>query len=117
MELKNRLEILLEAGVVSEKNYDITIAIILFLQDEKKLTVIEENAAAFVTHLCMALERIDKGDTVTPIDPSVLESVKQENEYPLAYAISREIQQIYPMLEDTELEYLCLHLGTLLLTQ
>jgi transcriptional regulatory protein LevR len=117
MDLKNRLDTLLESGVISKKNYVITTDIILFLQNEKKLTIKEENAAAFVTHLCMALERIDKGNIVSPLDPTVLEAVRQESQYLPAYSICKEIQQKYPCIDDTELDYLCMHLGTLLSMQ
>jgi transcriptional regulatory protein LevR len=111
------MDILLEAGVVSKKNYDITKEIIDFLRSDKKLIVTEENAAAFVTHTCMALERIDRGELVAPLDETVIEAVKEEEEYVLAYMLSSEIQQKYPQLEGAELNYLCMHLGTLLSTQ
>lgn len=114
MELSERLDILKISGVLSAKNYNNVVWAIKFIQDDTGVTLTEENASAFVTHLCMALERIDKCEKVCEIDPMTLNAAKEDPCFAPAMCLSKKIQQKLPQIEEAELNYLCIHLGTLI---
>lgn len=42
----------------------------------------EENASAMITHLCVALGRIHRGEPVEPLDEEVYEETSQEPTFP-----------------------------------
>ena len=54
MELKERMDLLLSAGVLSQKNYENVEKVIAYFKQQHGIELTEENAAAFITHLCMA---------------------------------------------------------------
>ena len=76
MELTTRLNILKDSGMLSEGNYNKVIKVIDYFYEVINIKLIEENAAMFITHLCSALERIDKNEIVNNIDEEMIEKLK-----------------------------------------
>jgi transcriptional antiterminator len=113
-DIKIRMNILKDSGTLSQKNYDNVIQVIKYFKDKYNIELTEENASAFVTHLCMALERADKGEPVEPLDRGVYEAASQEPTFAEASACSREIREILPQIPDVEAEYICMHVGVML---
>ena len=114
MELKERMNLLRDAGVLSQKNYESVEKVIAYFKEQHGIALTEENAAAFITHLCMALERLDKGEEVKPLDRAVFEEVQQEESYEQAAACCRDMNKILPQLPEAEVEYICTHVGVML---
>lgn len=114
MELKERMDLLLNAGVLSQKNYENVEKVIDYFKQQHGITLTEENASAFITHLCMALERLDKGEEVKPLDRAVFEEVKQEDSYAQAAACCSDMNRMLPQLPEAEAEYICTHVGVML---
>lgn len=114
MDIQTRMDMLLESGVLSVKNHRIVKGVIARFSDEYGITLSEENGAGFVTHLCIALERADKGEPVQPLDPEILEESREEPEYPRALNLVTDILCSMPELPEAEKEYLCIHVGVLL---
>ena len=79
MDLSVRLQILQDAGQLSEANHRAIAGIIAMLADDWNIELTEENGAMFVTHLAIALERIAKGEPVKPVEEYVLAELKSQD--------------------------------------
>ncbi len=108
--LIERLDILKEAGEISN---EIRAAVTEFAKSfEKKysLTMTEENASMLITHLAMALARIKRGEEVNAMDELTMDEIKQT-------VIYSELPEFYRMIEDklqiglpdSEKGYIALH--------
>ncbi|KUO71280.1 MAG: hypothetical protein APF77_19760 [Clostridia bacterium BRH_c25] len=113
--LRERLDILKEAGEISD---EIRAAVIEFAQSfEKKypLTITEENASMLITHLAMALARIKKGEEIIEMDELAMDEIRQSNIYgelPEFYEIIEDKLQI--RLPESEKGYIALHACTII---
>lgn len=114
MDIMERVNILKNAGVLCEQNYLHVVSVIEYFKHEKNIELTEENSAAFITHLCMALERIDKEEEVEPLDREIYETASQEPGFEKASVCCRDIREILPQLSDAEVEYICVHVGVML---
>lgn len=114
MDLMERLNILKKSGTLSQKNYDNVMQVICYFREKRGLALTEENAAAFITHLCMALERIDKGEKTEPLDRKIYEEARFEPTFAEAESCCRDICEILPQISETEAEYISTHIGVLL---
>jgi len=113
-DLSRRLCILKEGGVLSEKNFERVSCIIAHFSDRHGIELTEENASAFITHLCSALERISGGEPVVELDSDIYEDVIIHPMFQQASKISGELKQMYQMIPESELMYLNMHLNVLL---
>lgn len=118
MEIKARLELLQTTGTISKE----TCVLVERLIDETKtrwgLTLTEENAAALVTHVAMARDRILKGDIAAALDPAILAEIKESPAYERAEAIVTDWNNLLDnLLPEAERGYLLLHLCTLLVQE
>lgn len=108
--LRERLDILKEAGVISD---DIRDAVIEFAESfEKKysLTMTEENASMLITHLAMSLARIKNGEEINGMDELTMDEIRQSKIYgelPEFYGIFEDKLQI--RLPESEKGYIALH--------
>lgn len=73
-----------------------------------------DNAEAFITHLCVALERIDKNEFANPLDRDTVEETKKESTYPKALEICKAINELLPQIPNSEMEYICVHICVML---
>ena len=109
-----RLSLLRESNFLREENYEHIKEIIAYLEQELDTELTEENAAPLVTHMAAAFERISKGEPVQELDPVVYEATKEEPSFAKANALSLAIQEKYPFIPDAEVQYITMHLGTML---
>ena len=96
--LNQRLEILLNSGVISQRLSDYCKTAVKLLIKQKP-EADGDRAAMFITHLAMAGQRILEGKEEKPLDGQILESVKQEPAY------SRALDFLTYMLNQTDLEF------------
>lgn len=96
--LNQRLEILLNSGVISQRILDYCKTAVKLLIKQKP-EADGDRAAMFITHLAMAGQRILEGKEEKPLDGQILESVKQEPAY------SRALDFLTYMLNQTDLEF------------
>ena len=96
--LNQRLEILLNSGVISQRISDYCKTAVKLLIKQKP-EADGDRAAMFITHLAMAEQRILEGKEEKPLDGQILESVKQEPAY------SRALDFLTYMLNQTDLEF------------
>lgn len=114
MDLIERLNILKDSGTLSQKNYCEVLKVIEYFEEYKGKTLTEENAAPFITHLCMALERTDKGENAEPLDRGVYSTAAEEPIFPEAVECCKNICSILPQLSDNEAEYVTMHICMIL---
>lgn len=111
--LNQRLEILLNSGVISQRISD-------YCKTAVKLLIVQkpeadgDRAAMFITHLAMAGQRILEGKEEKPLDGQILESVKQEPAYSKALDfLTYMLNQTDLEFPDTEKDFLTVHLCNL----
>jgi transcriptional regulatory protein LevR len=114
MDLNERMMLLRESDLLSDKNYRNMLSIMKMFKDRYGICLTEENGAAFVTHACVALERIDKNEKTEPLDRALVEEAKTESTYPKAVEICGAIHEMLPQIPEMEMEYLCVHIGVML---
>ncbi|MBS5937992.1 PRD domain-containing protein [Clostridium sartagoforme] len=114
MELAIRLNILRDSALLSEENYNKILEVIKYFDEVKNIKLMEENASMFITHLSSALERIDKNETVNDLDQVVLESLKLEDSYNDAVSIVKDLKGVLGEIPDEEVNYIIMHICTLL---
>lgn len=112
--LMQRLNILKDAGEISE---DIRTSIIDFadnLEREYCLELNEDNAAMLITHLAMALARIKKGEKINEIDELSLTEIKQTPVYNDLPKFFKKIEEKLQLkIPDSEKGFIALHVCTL----
>jgi len=115
-DLSRRLDILVEGGVLGEENFKRVSHIIRHFKERYGIELTDDNAGAFITHLCSALERIARGEPVGELDKEIYEDVVIHPMFSQADIISKELRDMYPMIPESELMYLNMHLSLLLET-
>lgn len=112
--LDQRLQILNQSGMLSDAHLRTANALrVLFIQ-RYGIELTEENAAAFFTHFCMALHRMESGETIAPAADVIIDEIKDEYDYGNAEFIADEISRYVVSLPDWETSYIILHLVVLL---
>jgi len=112
-----RLDILREGGILSDENYERVLSVISHFKNRYGIELTEENASAFITHLCSALQRITNGEPVEALDKDIYEDVIIQPTFERANEISTELRDMYPIIPESELMYLNMHLNILLETE
>lgn len=87
-----RLGILKEAGVINERIYDKLSLLIKYLDEKWKISLTESNGGMLITHLSMALKRIEENENVSSIDEGVFQEVLKSEKL-------EEIKEIYNDIE------------------
>lgn len=113
MDLSVRLDILKNANMISEENYQIVQETIVFFKEKEGVQLTEENSAMFITHLCAALERIEKGENISPMDKAILMEIQEEEVFTKASQAMELWLSSYPQIPEEEKQYLLVHLCNL----
>ena len=87
-----RLGLLKEAGVINERIYDKLSLLIKYLDEKWKISLTESNGGMLITHLSMALKRIEENENVSSIDEGIFQEVLKSEKL-------EEIQEIYNDIE------------------
>ena len=118
MEIKARLELLQTTGTISKETCVLVERLIEETKTRWGLPLPEESAAALVTHVAMARDRILKGDIAAALDPAILAEIKESPAYERAEAIVTDWNNLLDnLLPEAERGYLLLHLCTLLVQE
>lgn len=114
MDLNIRLNILKNAGQISEENYEKIILIIKHFKEEIGIELTEENGAMFITHLSSALSRIEKNELVNKIDDCIFNEVKNDINYIKTVEIVKTIEKLIGIFPNEERDFIEMHICTLL---
>lgn len=87
-----RLGLLKEAGVINERIYDKLTLLIKYLYEKWKISLTESNGGMLITHLSMAMKRIEENEKVSNIDEGVFQEVLKSEKL-------EEIKEIYNDIE------------------
>ena len=87
-----RLGLLKEAGVINERIYDKLTLLIKYLDEKWKISLTESNGGMLITHLSMAMKRIEENEKVSNIDEGVFQEVLKSEKL-------EEIKEIYNDIE------------------
>ena len=87
-----RLGILKAVGVINEGIYDKLTLLIKYLDEKWKISLTESNGGMLITHLSMALKRIEENEKVSNIDEGVFQEVLKSEKL-------EEIKEIYNDIE------------------
>ncbi|MDL2267025.1 PRD domain-containing protein [Desulfovibrio sp. OttesenSCG-928-G15] len=109
MTLETRLTTLRNGGLLNAENESMVRKVLAYFQEKRGITLDEELGGAFVTHLCACLQRISKGETINEMAPDIFEDIQADPYFNEAWAISLAIQEICPVIPETEVKYLALH--------
>lgn len=115
MELTMRLNILRDAGQLSEENYIVINKVIEYFKEKQGIILIEENASMFITHLSAALGRIEKNQLVNKLDEVLAESLKEDENYNKALEVANELEEYTAKIPTEEMDYMLMHICTLLI--
>lgn len=114
MDLTLRLNILRDAGQLSQDNYDKVIKVIEYFEEKRGIKLLEENSAMFITHLCSALSRIENNDLVNKLEDVVAQSLKEDKNYEKAVLVAKDLENILGEIPESEFDFIVMHVCTLL---
>lgn len=104
-----KLKILLENNVISQSVYEKSLIVLSHLTEK---TVDKQKLDVFMTHLSMALARMEKGDTMSILDDGIYAEVTQSDNYENAVELTKTIEkQINCQFPQEEIRYIHLHLA------
>lgn len=111
--LYERLLILEKADLItSQVTAQVKKILNLLAEQERRLD--PEKLETFITHIALALQRIDKGQYEEPLNEAVLEELKVESAYPEAERFAAKFKNAVNVdIPKTEEEYLLVHLCNL----
>lgn len=113
--LRERLDLLERAGVISARARAATVQALGAIEDFGGVPLSDESGAQFVTHLAMALTRVDR-DEETPALPPIVghEIAGRATEWQFARELAEGWQShLGRPLPDGEVAYLVVHLSVL----
>ena len=114
MDLTIRLNILRDAGQITEKTYNQILKVIAFFKEQLGIELKEENGAMFITHLSSALTIIEQNKLVENIDEFIFEQVKSDINYKRAVEVTNYLEEILGELPRQERDFIEMHICTLL---
>jgi transcriptional regulatory protein LevR len=115
MELDIRLQILKDAGQISEEVFESLKTVIKMFKDNWDIALTEENGAMLITHLSVAMKRIKEGQVIEGIDSEIYEQIESNENFSKSKQIFQDIIKSanieIPKNEET---FIMMHLCTLL---
>lgn len=112
--IQEKLDVLKIAGIIDDAVYEYLQAVIAYLEG-KGLMNDAEKAEVFLTHLAMASARQQKGESVTTLDATISEQIKNEPQFVHTQDLWKELAAMAPVsFHDNEIDYLYLHICTML---
>lgn len=115
MDFTERLELYQEGGMINARDVEDVLAIVAMFKEKYDIQLCEENADTFVAHLCAAFGRNNTHEPVEPLLEEAFAEVKELESYPLSVEMLESIKGvIHNCLNQTEQEYVLLHLNNLI---
>jgi len=115
MVFSERLGILRKGNVISSEVEDRVQKVIARLEEHWELPLTEESGGRMVTHLAMALMRIDRGENIQAPENDVLEEFKELGVFDKSVEIVNDLIAWIPMdLPKAEKDYMIVNICLLL---
>lgn len=104
-----KLKILLDNNVISQNVYEKSLSVLSYLAQK---SVDEQKLDVFMTHLSMALARMEKDETMNILDDAIYAEVTQSDNYEQAVELTKTIEKhIDCQFPQEEIRYIHLHLA------
>jgi hypothetical protein len=115
-EFRDRLDLLEESSQVTPLARWLTESSLARIGQTFELRLTEENAAQFVTHLAIALTRLQRGDPPVELSAVVADELKSRaQEREMLRSIMTECEDVLDRrVPDVEIDYMTVHLCALL---
>jgi transcriptional antiterminator len=115
MELDVRLNILKDAGQISEETFEALKRVIDIFRNKYGIVLTEENGAMLITHLSVAFERIKKGEIIEGIESEIYNEIRNHQEFNKAKEMIGQIMGVANTeIPESEETFIMMHLCTLL---
>lgn len=113
--LTDRLDLLERSGVITPRARLLTVSTIGRIEGSLGLALDEDNGAVLVTHVGMALSRVERGEPEPDIPEVVVDEIAERYlEHELAASLVAEWSAALGRpIPDAELSYLVVHLSVL----
>ncbi|MDX7986109.1 PRD domain-containing protein [Xenorhabdus sp. 12] len=115
--IEQRLTILLQGGVIERDIYDSMLDVMHELEDVWFIPVRHPQGEMALTHMASAFMRSRRGETVSPLDRTILEKIELSEHYNQLITIHRSlIKKFTETLHPNEEGYLLVNLYGLMLS-
>lgn len=115
MEITQRLDILKMSGQLSDEMYGKVVEIIDRFNENHNIVIHEKNGAMLITHLCIALSRIEKEEPVNKIEQDIFAEVENNQYFFQSAEILEGIEEVLGFsMPEEEKGYMLMHLCVLL---
>lgn len=108
--LEERIQLLNSSGVISGETGELINKLTGRFYETCGIRLTEENGAALVTHVCMALERLRKNEAVDALDAMTWEDVTCEECYRSACVIADTVFSPLVSLSEDERQFIVMHI-------
>jgi transcriptional antiterminator len=114
MKLDIRLQILKDAGQISEETFEALMRVIEMFDNKWEIALTEDNGAMLITHLSVALERIKRGEEIEGIDSEIYNEIKNHSDFEKCKKVLENIEEEARIsLPQNEETFIMMHLCTL----
>ena len=115
----DRFDMLEESGQITALARWMTVNALARIAQDFGLTLTEDNASQFATHVAMAFSRLQRGEEEAPLSEALRDEVR---EHPREREVVRQIMgEAEPVLDrdvpDSEIDYMTVHLCALVAEQ
>lgn len=115
MDFDERLKILREGEVISGEVEELVRKVIRRLHDRWDITLTEESGSRIITHLAMALARIERQEEISSPETDVLEEFRSLAVFSHSLAIVEDLAAWVPMeLPNAEKDYMIVNVCLIL---
>lgn len=115
MDFTERLEMFLEGEMITEDDVRNINNMLDMFKEKYGVTLTEENAATFVSHVCAAFYRYSAGEEIDPLPQELVDQVASLETYELSLEVYDNIMKVIEKpFSDVERGYVLLHINNLI---
>ncbi|MBQ7888216.1 MAG: PRD domain-containing protein [Erysipelotrichaceae bacterium] len=115
MDFTERLEMFLEGEMITEDDVRNINNMLDMFKAKYGVTLTEENAATFVSHVCAAFYRYSAGEEIDPLPQELVDQVASLETYELSLEVYDNIMKVIEKpFSDVERGYVLLHINNLI---
>ena len=115
MDFTERLEMFLEGEMITEDDVRNINNMLDMFKAKYGVTLTEENAATFVSHVCAAFYRYSAGEEIDPLPQEMVDQVASLETYELSLEVYDNIMKVIEKpFSDVERGYVLLHINNLI---
>ncbi len=105
-----RVELLVKSGQISDNAGQKTLDFIKYLSEDRNYELTEENSSMLITHVAMAINRLQLGELVEALDQNI--SIQLHSSPKITEAceiVDKLVSIIGPSFDEQEYDYILMH--------